>query len=136
MIKKVIMILIMLSLLSITACDRNASNKEDNIKEVEKEVNTQPEDKIEPSSDNNIGEDYDKENSDEKEIINDEDNNEENYNEENEDTTLITHEDNPLLELASQGRIDGIDFAIDSPTNEIIEEWGLPEIYDYFLGGL
>lgn len=112
MVKRTIMLLIILSLLAITACDRNASNKEENIKEVENEVNTQPEDKNKPSSDNNIVEDYD------------------------EYTTLITHEDNPLLELAIQGRTDGIEFKINDSTDEIIEKWGFPDLYDYFMGGL
>lgn len=44
--------------------------------------------------------------------------------------------DFPLLELANEGKIDGIEFGIGTSTEKLIEEWGLPDEYDYFLGGL
>ncbi|WIV12753.1 DUF4309 domain-containing protein [Proteiniborus sp. MB09-C3] len=124
--KKIIMIFIVLGLLTITACDRNAYKKDDNKKEVENEINKQNEDEAKSSNDDKIDGDHEGKNPDA----------DEDDNETSGDVTLITHENNPLLELALQGKVDGIDFGIGASTDKIIEEWGLPDEYDYFLGGL
>lgn len=46
------------------------------------------------------------------------------------------HENNPLLELARQGKVDGIEFGIGAKTKDIVDKWGRPDDSAYFLGGL
>lgn len=48
----------------------------------------------------------------------------------------IIHKDNPNFLSARQGQVDGIEFGIGSSTKTIIEEWGLPDLYDYYTGAL
>ncbi len=123
--KKIIMISLILSILALTACNSNVPKKGDSVDAVDNEV-IQQEDNIE-SSDNNETE------TDPVEEAFDTD---EGDGEPMEDIDIITHEDNPLLELARQGKVDGIEFRVNSSTDEIIEAWGLPDEYDYFMGGL
>lgn len=124
--KKTIMLFMILGLLAITACNRNVYKNEDNEKAIENEITTQHEDEVQSNDDNKVEEDYDEQNLD----------TDEGDSEASKDVTLITHEKNPLLESARQGKIDGIDFGIGSSTDKVIEKWGLPDEYDYFLGGL
>lgn len=123
--KKIVIISLILSILALTGCSNNVSKNEDILDTVENEV-TQHEDNIEP-----INEDIIETDPAESELDNDED-----YKEAVEDIDLNTHEDNPLLELARQGKVDGIEFKINTSTDEVIEKWGLPDDYDYFMGGL
>jgi len=127
--KKIIIISLVLIILALTACSSNVSKNEDSIDAVKDEV-IQQEDNIEPSNEDII-ETYPAES----EPDNDEDYNKD-YNEAMDDISLNTHEDNPLFELARQGKVDGIEFKINTSTDEVIEKWGLPDVYDYFMGGL
>jgi len=52
------------------------------------------------------------------------------------DKPHAAYEDNPLLELARQGRVDGIEFGIGDKTKDIVEKWGKPDRKEWFLGGL
>lgn len=124
--KKLIILFIILNLLTMTACSRNVSKDDENDKTAQNETIKQNENIDQPSNDDSI---------EEEPVEDDLDTDEDNY-EADEDVNLITHEDNPLLELARKGRIDSIEFGIGSSTEEIIEEWGLPDDYDYFMGGL
>ncbi len=47
----------------------------------------------------------------------------------------VTHENNPLLELARQGKVDGIEFGIGDKAKDIVARWGEPDRKEYFLGG-
>jgi len=124
--KKLIIVSVLLNLLVITACDSKVFLKENNKNTEANEVIIRHEDDVQSSNDEKNEKDHD-----DKNLSKDNDN-----NGEKEDIKIITHENNPLLELASQGRINNIQFVIGSPTDKIIEEWGLPDEYDYFLGGL
>lgn len=53
-----------------------------------------------------------------------------------EDNIPITHDENPLLELARQGKVDGIDIAVGDSTDMIIEKLGSADESEYFMGGL
>ncbi|SCG82765.1 hypothetical protein DW1_1192 [Proteiniborus sp. DW1] len=123
--KKVIVISLILSILALTACNNNVSKNTDSLDTAKSEV-IQHEDNIEPSN-----KDIPETDPAEGENINNEDD-----NEAVDDIELNTHEDNPLLELARQGKVDGIEFNINTSTDEVIEKWGLPDVYDYFMGGL
>jgi len=123
--KKIIIISLILSTLALSACSKNVSNNEDIPATVENEV-IQNEDNLEPSNEDII--DIDPA---ESEFDNDEEN-----DEVAEEIDLNTHEDNPLLDLARQGKVDGIEFKINDSTDEVIEKWGIPDVYDYFMGGV
>ena len=41
-----------------------------------------------------------------------------------------------IPESAFQGKIEGLEFGIGDSTEEIITLWGMPDKYDYYLGGL
>lgn len=49
---------------------------------------------------------------------------------------LDTNQINPLLNLAYEGKVDGIEFGLGTNSSEIVEKWGMPDEYDYFAGGV
>lgn len=53
-----------------------------------------------------------------------------------EDNMPNTHKNNPLLELACQGKIGNIDIGVGDSTDIIIEKWGFADESEYFMGGL
>lgn len=130
MIKRLFILFIILSLIILTACSKE-SLLDNKVEENQTEEHTENE-TVETNEDESSNNDTDEESIDEEVLNIDE---VENF-EENEDIILITHENNPFLELATQGRIDNIEFGIGSQTDKIVEEWGQPDENDYFLGGL
>lgn len=100
--------MIIVSVLLFSACTRQVPEPVDNNNTIENEETTVP----------NTG----NEDTEEQEDI-------ENQND-------ATHENNPALKLAWEGKVDGLDFQIGSLGSEIVEAWGMPDQYDYFLGGL
>ena len=121
-----IFLAIIISVFIFSACKSDISESEDNKSVVNENNNIQNDNETKANQINTL----------EKE------DNEEQYNSENSNNEMgktaeyISHENNPLLKLAYEGKIDGIDFGIGSYSGDIVKKWGIPDRYDNFMGGL
>lgn len=107
--KSLFFLAVIISVFIFSACESHVSEFEGN-KNV-KNSNIQPSNETKVYNDNNMEEEVE------------------------EITEYITHENNPLLKLACEGKVDGIDFGIGSYSGEIVEKWGMPDRCDNYMGG-